>query len=90
MAARLQRYEELLHRHGIKLDELDDPGISGTSDVASTKIEGVNPSYRPGIAGKDGIPLYAPKYVPLSSLQVPSIIARNSRMRMSTDPDAAQ
>ncbi|KFY83884.1 hypothetical protein V500_09813 [Pseudogymnoascus sp. VKM F-4518 (FW-2643)] len=59
VAARLQRYEELLHRHGIKLDELDDPGISGTPDVASTKIEGVSPSYGPGIAGKDGIPLYA-------------------------------
>lgn len=67
MATRLQRYEELLHRHGIKLDELDDPGISGPPEVASTNIGGGGPSHRSDIAGKDGLPLYAHKYVILWS-----------------------
>ncbi|KFY65108.1 hypothetical protein V496_02853 [Pseudogymnoascus sp. VKM F-4515 (FW-2607)] len=59
VAARLQRYEELLHRHGIKFDELDEPSISGSSDVANTNIGGdYTHSYRPDIAGKDGVPLY--------------------------------
>lgn len=62
MAARLQRYEELLHRHGIKFDELDEPSISGSSDVANTGVD-YSHSYRPGIAGKDGVPLYPHKYV---------------------------
>lgn len=58
MAARLQRYEELLHRHGIKLEELDDPGTLKAPEVASTNIGGVNPSHGSDIAGKDGLPLY--------------------------------
>lgn len=69
MAARLQRYEELLHRHGIKFDELDEPSISGSSDVANTNIGGdYTHSYRPDIAGKDGVPLYPHKYVILMPL----------------------
>lgn len=58
MAARLQRYEELLHRHGIRLEELDYPSTSKAREVASTNIGGDNPSHESGIAGKDGLPLY--------------------------------
>ncbi|OBT72758.1 hypothetical protein VF21_08996 [Pseudogymnoascus sp. 05NY08] len=60
VAARLQRYEELLRRHGIKLDELDEPAIPEPPGVASANIDGANPSHRFGAGGKDGLPLYAP------------------------------
>ena len=63
MAARLQRYEELLRRHGINLDELDDPVISAPPGVASASVDDASLSHRSGVAGKDGLPLYAHKYV---------------------------
>ncbi|KFZ20378.1 hypothetical protein V501_00170 [Pseudogymnoascus sp. VKM F-4519 (FW-2642)] len=60
VAARLQRYEELLRRHGIKLDELDDPVISARPGVASASVDGANSSHISAVVGKDGLPLYAP------------------------------
>lgn len=88
MAARLQRYEELLRRHGIKLDELDDPVISARPGIASASVDGANSSHISAVVGKDGLPLYAPKYVIFS---LPSILARNlsGRRSIHTNPDSA-
>ncbi|KFY41618.1 hypothetical protein V494_02888 [Pseudogymnoascus sp. VKM F-4513 (FW-928)] len=55
VAARLQRYEELLHRHGIKLDELDDPDTPEAREKARASTGGVHPGLEPASAGKEGL-----------------------------------